>query len=455
VHWDPFEAGWKRNYNLLVNYHARSGHADISRTHEEDGVKLGAWLHNQITAFKAGELDEERQAQLNLLGVKWSITNEALWESHYTLLLSFCELKGHADVPLKFDEEGTKLGVWLHNQRAEFRAGKMNPLRWERLKSLGVNWGVTHQSLWEERYRLLSVFRTREGHVEVPETHVEEGMRLGAWLKRQRLALKAGKLNQARQDRLDALGFNWGRDAVGADLRLQWVQLQWDRTFNVLKKCSAREGQSINVLARQHIENGANLGEWLHKQRLAFKNGELTRAQQEKLASLGCIWNIYDAQWERNLFLLSIYLAREGHVNVPQEHSEQGVKLGIWLATQRQTFKVRTLEPLRQARLEALDVVWDAREAQWARIYGLLTVYCAREGRANVPWKHEESGVKLGIWLHNQRAAFKFGELDDVRRKQLELLGCDLNRDGTQLEQARGRPREPILRQANPVDDSA
>ena len=39
---------------------------------------------------------------------------------------------------------------------------------------------------WEKNYALLQRFVEREGHANVPATHVEDGERLGQWLHTQR-----------------------------------------------------------------------------------------------------------------------------------------------------------------------------------------------------------------------------------------------------------------------------
>ena len=66
---------------------------------------------------------------------------------------------------------------------------------------------------------LLLVYREREGHCDVPKAHVEEGVRLGGWLQKQRKAYKArgmsaeerksarrGALADAQVEALEALG---------------------------------------------------------------------------------------------------------------------------------------------------------------------------------------------------------------------------------------------------------
>ena len=58
---------------------------------------------------------------------------------------------------------------------------------------------------------------------------------------------------------------------------------------------------------------------------------------------------------------LKRFVRREKHARVPQEHIEDGVRLGKWVRKQRTSYKKNSLEP---ARIQALESVkgwiWDA-----------------------------------------------------------------------------------------------
>ena len=66
-----------------------------------------------------------------------------------------------------------------------------------------------NRAKWERNFGLLSVYRAREGNAGVPHSHEEKGVKLGRWLNTQRVAFKAGRLDQARQERLTSLGVEW------------------------------------------------------------------------------------------------------------------------------------------------------------------------------------------------------------------------------------------------------
>ena len=72
-------------------------------------------------------------------------------------------------------------------------------------------------------------------------------------------------------------------------------------------------------------------------------------------------------------------------------------------------------------------MIWEPFEVQWERNFALLEQYKRREGHCNVPALHEESGIKLGRWLHKLRQVRKGNaegyNLSSERIKQLNEIG--------------------------------
>jgi hypothetical protein len=60
------------------------------------------------------------------------------------------------------------------------------------------------------------------------------------------------------------------------------------------------------------------------------------------------------------------------------------------------------------------------RDTVWQQHYKLLLEYIKREGHCRVPSRHEESGFRLGRWVHAQRQ--NRDKLDEKRRRALEKL---------------------------------
>jgi len=370
---------------------------------------LDEWPMQLRQRFELDSMDPSSVAALLEQVYTASCSLVELWHQRCGLLARYKEREGHANVPVSHEEDGIKLGSWLSNQRTDFRTGKLGPDRQERLESLGVLWDPI-ETRWERNFDLLVAYHAREGHVNVPQSHEEDGIYLGKWLSHQRANHKKGNMDRSRQERLESLGMLW-------DL----METQWEHNFSLLSAYQAQTG--VAYLPMDCEVEGVMLGVWLNTQRIEVKKGKLDKSRRERLESLGVIWDPADAQWERNFSLLATYRKREGHADVPQNYEEEGVKIGSWLNTQRKEFKKNKMDPKRQEQLESLGVLWDPKEALWERNFDLLLTYHAREGHVDVSFNHEEAGVMLGTWLSAQRQEFRKGKLSDVRQEQLEALG--------------------------------
>ena len=117
------------------------------------------------------------------------------------------------------------------------------------------------------------------------------------------------------------------------------------------------------------------------------------------------------------------YHKREGHCDVPRIHKEDGENLGTWVNTQRRAVKKESVSDVRVRRLEELGFEWNTLDAQWERNFARLEAYHKREGHCDVPQSHKEDGENHGLWVSNQRMAFKKGKLDPKRAQRLEGLG--------------------------------
>ena len=408
VSWDPLAEQWERSFALLEQYKKREDHCNVPDSHEEDGVQLGHWVGTQRQQYKKGKLDESYHRRLENLGVRLDPL-AFQWEHNFGLLQQYKEREGHVNVSKDHVEDEVKLGAWLNRQRQLYKKGKLDVSYQQRLENLGMSWDPLADK-WERNFALLEEFKERECHIDVPWIFEENGIKLGAWLNRQRQLYKKGKLDVSYQQRLENRGMSWDP-----------LTEQWERSFALLEQYKGREGHC--VVPRKYEEEGVQLGGWVGTQRKLFKKGKLDESYQRRLENLGLSWDRLADQWERNFALLEQFKEREVHSNVPNDHVEDGAKLGTWINTQRQDFKKGRLDESYQQRLEAAGVSWDPFADQWESNFALLEKYKEREGRIDVPWNFEENGIKLGGWVGKQRQLYKKGKMDESYQRRLENLG--------------------------------
>jgi hypothetical protein len=211
-------------------------------------------------------------------------------------------------------------------------------------------------SLWDFQFMLLLKFEDREGHLRVPYRHVEDGKKLGSWVNTQRIQKRKGTLPYERGRRLHEIGLAW--DVNGGN---------WDTMFRTLTQFKQREGH-LSV-PKRHVEDGQNLGDWIHTQQQLEKNGKLVPEKKRRLNEIGLPWNVFERKWDTMFSSLAQFKQREGHCKVVHNHIEHmhgggKLNLGMWLRNIRYKQRVKLLDARKEKRLESLGVTWNAKRRE-------------------------------------------------------------------------------------------
>jgi superfamily II DNA or RNA helicase len=475
-------ASWEFYFGLLQRFVELHGHALVPQETREDGYRLGSWVNNQRTLRAKGELDPDRERELESVpGWSWDVL-QALWDEGFGCLKQFVERKGHARVPVAAREDGYRLGAWVDGQRQSYRQRMLSDERARRLDGLpGWTW-TPQESVWEEGFNHLRDFVEREGHARVFQEHRERGFPLGKWVARQRRRKQNGTLSDVRRARLEAMrGWSWdtletaweeGFDRLQSYVHReghalvpskykddgyplgQWVSIQrglkrqrklsdgrarrleglpgwtwdplqgaWDVGFNHLRHFAEREGHT--QVPQNHREQEFPLGQWVSVQRLEYRKGTLLDERVQRLESLrGWSWDTLETAWEEGFRHLREFANRERHSRVASSYRDPvGFRLGGWVSEQRQSSRRGTLDPKRRRRLEAMaGWTWSPQESAWEEGFAHLQTYAKREGQTQVPSAYREDGCPLGKWTSHQRQSYRRGTLDPKRRRQLEAL---------------------------------
>jgi superfamily II DNA or RNA helicase len=356
-------------------------------------------LHEKIEVIGPG---------INLNKLTQSIDVEILerlgvsWDRWFGLLQKFFEREGHSDVPIYYLEGGAKLGRWVSNQRHQNRS-ILSPDQLKRLDSLGFKWSpLTNQ--WEKAFEALANFKTREGHCLVPQTHIENGFKLGQWVGSVRL--RKVKIAQSKLIQLESLDFIW--DPIAE---------QWEEMFRALEQFRDKEGHCR--VPQGHIQEGRTLGTWASTQRLKRKNGLLTQSHIRRLNLLDFSWDPYADQWEECFNAFKRFKQREGHCRIPDEHIENGIKIGKWVGKQRQ--KAEKLPVNFRKRLDSVGFIWSPYAEKWEENFLALKRFKQQERHCRVAQSRVVEGLKLGVWVSSQRA--KKNRLTQSQISQLDALG--------------------------------
>lgn len=144
---------------------------------------------------------------------------------------------------------------------------------------------VCDGSTWSKKYFLLKAFKAENGHCKVPRKHAA----LGIWVKSQRQAFVASKMPQERVDKLNYIGFYWGKGHPEPP--------SWEDRFQELQKYYNTFGH-CNIQTSDDPSRMTDLAKWVLKQRKEgkklqkMKPSELTLDQYKQLNAISFKWKV-------------------------------------------------------------------------------------------------------------------------------------------------------------------
>ena len=392
---DRLTMTWMDKYELAKAYYDHYGDLEISANfktkngyeYDENGVALGMWLANQRQAFKGNgkKISKEQIELLKKIGMRFeSNYKEEEWYRKYNLAKAYYEHYGNLEISANFktsngydyDENGVALGMWLANQRQAFKGNgkKISKEQIELLKEIGMRFETkNYEEEWNKKYELAKTYYEHYGNLEIPF------------------------------------------------------------------KFKTSNGYDYN-------ENGVALGVWITTQRQAFKgNGKkISKEQIELLKKIGMRFETknFEEEWNKKYALAKAYYDHYGNLEIPQsfktkngyEYDVNGVALGVWITTQRDAFKGNSRYKISKEQIKLLKEIGmrfetNYKEEEWYRKYNLAKAYYEHHGDLEIPrlfktkngYEYDKDGVALGMWLANQRQAFK-GNGKKISKEQIELL---------------------------------
>lgn len=207
---------------------------------------------------------------------------------------------------------------------------------------------------WAIWYNALNKYFEEYGNIDVPQSYVDSnGLKLGRWLCNQKTLYRENKLSTERIKQLEELGMVWN---------LQYRK--WNVYYSALCDYYDKHG-NINVLFDYQTEDGLKLGRWLNNQKQAYKgngNCHISNEQIELLEKLNICWDLYNDKLCKYYYALREYYKKYGNTNVPLRYqTEDGLKLGAWLSSQRRDYRKKVLRKFNIQLLNNLNVDWSPR----------------------------------------------------------------------------------------------
>ncbi|MFH8500698.1 DEAD/DEAH box helicase [Streptomyces coeruleorubidus] len=330
---NPEHQRWRRGIEAAAIYHRLHGNLKVPFTYrvpdrsnqeaEAEGwpaslasFPLGQWIADARRFYARGDMDEDRIAQLEKLGMIWSHYDVA-WEEGLAAARGWAAETGHLLAPLDATYQGYRVGIFLKNARAAARRAAEN----------------------EQRHA--------------------EGLPVKS---------AAGALSEERREQLEEIDPSWCPT---------WP-VEWQRAFHLVR-LHLEVGGTLPLEPGEVVHQGEDLGRWVRSVRLGWDKltgvqqwmcehilGIQPAAENEKPRPR----TSQADKWALNYTAAEQYYQREGHLKVPRKHIERIVvaerdgqgqeqrvlKLGAWISNQRS--RAATLSPQRVEQLSRIGMRW-------------------------------------------------------------------------------------------------
>lgn len=271
---------------------------------------LGQWTADARRFYARGDMDEDRVAQLEKLGMIWS-HHDVAWEEGLAAARGWAAEHGHLLAPLDATYQGAKVGIFLKNARAAARKAQEN------------------------------------------EQRRAEGLPTGS---------SAGALSDERREQLEDIDASWCPS---------WP-VTWQRAFHLVRM-HLDAGEALPTEVGDVVRQGEDLGRWVQSVRLGWDQLTIVQQWMCEQV-LGIEPATEDEtpkrrtqadKWALNYQAARQFYEREGHLQVPRKHVERIIgedqqerehKLGAWISNQRS--RAATLTPERIEQLSAIGMRW-------------------------------------------------------------------------------------------------
>ena len=218
------------------------------------------------------------------------------------------------------------------------------------------------------------------------------------------------------------------------DCRVLFEQLQsslsstWNHYYSEASIYYAENGD-LDIPRRYKTPMGLSLGAWLQLQRQIRSGtcgGRLTQQQIERLDSIGMRWDNYsDLAWTKGYEEAKQYYAKHRNLMVPANwKTADGYPLGRWISNKRTEKLAGRLDEEKITSLEQVGMVWDAFSEKWERGFAAAAQYYAEHGNLIMPVTYTtKDGLRLGVWVRNQKKTYANGTLQQEKAARLEGIG--------------------------------
>ncbi|KAL7544694.1 hypothetical protein ACHAWF_008060, partial [Thalassiosira exigua] len=376
--------GWDAHYEALMDHYRANG---VGARIPPAEKQLGRWAREQIRNYKRNNLDETKVTLLRDIGFEFGEPPEC------------------SDEEIKERIKWLKRGTLEGDTPCDRKVRMLKRVKRCRGRGRRTKEDVAEDE-WEERFERLKAYSENHGgDANISRDGDDGDEELWEWMREQQHAYRSRTtkkkhqpLSDERTARLEAIGLDL------ADNRTpRWEKNKHGNCYVPYSYKSERHG---------------DLGIWVCQEKVRKCKGQMSNAQEARLAMLGFDfrknyqWERYNnKRWEARLQDYIDHKAVHGGPPTTSKKSKNRC-LGQWCLHQQDLFSMGNLQHDRLDRLKDAGFVFDVgrfikNEEEWNKKLEMLIQYkSAHDGKD--PSCSEGS---LGHWCREQRSHFRKGTL--------------------------------------------
>lgn len=340
---DIYEKRWEYVYSYAKKYYKEHGNLLIPRAYtvyDENGeiIRLGFWIIIQRQEFKTKKLKKKRIDLLNDINMVWNV-NLAKWFHNYSFAKEYYEKYHNLVIPQDYkiiglDGKTVYLYSWLQDQKNNYKIGKLNQEQIDMLNNLNIKWRREYTLSWYDYYELLVDYYNTYGNLKIPFNYTciaknGEMVRLDSFIYRQRKNYERGLLIKRQIELLNDIDMAW---EIYDTSKISNI---WMKNYYFAKKYYEKHDHLLvdwKYAIYDDNHGTIKLGQWIVKQRQAYKNNLLSKEQINMLNDIGMVWvaSQSEEEWMKYYKALVKYKDTYGDLYVDEGYAYQDEEGNIY-----------------------------------------------------------------------------------------------------------------------------
>ncbi len=395
---DVVGQSWDEKFGEYKAFKEKYNYEPSQNSKVELERSIQKWAGHQRTAYNKNKLSQDKIDKLNSISFIWNQFEQS-WEKSFKEYKEFKEKYNREPNGNSEDESENSLAGWISQQRIKYNVNKLSKEKIERLNSIGFTWDV-HEFSWSETFNGYQEFKGKYNREPLGTSKVQSEKLFAQWAGDQRKRYKINKLSKDRIKKLNSLNFIWN-----------FSEKSWGQSFKEYKEFKEKYNREPN--GNSEDESEQLIASWISNQRTRYKINKLSKERENKLDSIGFVWDTKGDLWEKSFKEYKEF--KEKYNREPSGSSRS------WAYMQRQKYGTHEISKERVERLNSINFNWDPLESSWNEAFYAYKLFKKKHNREPSNHAKDKKEQIVASWTTTQRTRYE--QLSKERKDRLQSIG--------------------------------